>query len=141
MTATLFRHLNEQGHNSIITTRISSHVRYLLLSVRSFVERRLLLKHPCDGLFFCLFVCLFFFYLSSKRNRKFRFLVQTKPMRETTTTYIMKVSAAGTSLKESEKKVYESLCKKNNSQEAEESKDCKFKTCRQCHRPQRYKFP
>ena len=30
----------------------------------------------------------------------------------------MKVSVAGTSLKESEKKVYESLCKKNNIQEA-----------------------
>ena len=42
----------------------------------------------------------------------------------------MKVSVAGTSLKESEKKVYESLCKKNNSQEAEESKDCKFRTYR-----------
>ena len=53
----------------------------------------------------------------------------------------MKVSVAGTSLKESEKKVYESLCKKNNSQEAEESKDCKFRTYCQCHRPQRYKFP
>ena len=49
----------------------------------------------------------------------------------------MKVSVAGTSLKESEKKVYESLCKKNNSQEAEESKDCKFRTYRQCHWPQR----
>ena len=36
----------------------------------------------------------------------------------------MKVSVAGTSLKESEKKVNESLCKKNNCQEAEESKDC-----------------
>ena len=52
----------------------------------------------------------------------------------------MKVSVAGTSLKESGKKVYESLCEKNNSQEAEESKDCKFRTYRQCHRPQRYKF-
>ena len=53
----------------------------------------------------------------------------------------MKVSVAGTSLKESEKKVYESLCEKNNSQEAEESKlDCKFRTYRQYHRPQRYKF-
>ena len=37
----------------------------------------------------------------------------------------MKKSVVGTSLKESEKKVYESLCKKNNSQEAEENKDCK----------------
>ena len=49
----------------------------------------------------------------------------------------MKASVAGPSLKESEKKVYESLCKKNNCQEAEESKDCKFKTYRQCNRPQR----
>ena len=40
----------------------------------------------------------------------------------------MKVSVAGTSLKESEKKVYESLCKKNNSQESEESKNCKFRS-------------
>ena len=82
-----------------------------------------------------------FSHLSSKRNRKFKHLVQTKPMGENTITHIMKVSVAGTSLKESEKKVYESLCKKNNSQEAEESKDCKFRTYRQCHRPQRYKFP
>ena len=43
-------------------------------------------------------------------------------MGENTITHIMKVSVAGTSLKESEKKVYESLCKKNNSQEGEESK-------------------
>ena len=33
-------------------------------------------------------------------------------MGENTITHIMKVSLAGTSLKESEKKVYESLCKK-----------------------------
>ena len=58
----------------------------------------------------------FFFYLSSKRNRKLKYLVQTKPMGENTTTHIMRVFAAGTSLKESEQKVYESLCKKNNSQ-------------------------
>ena len=44
-------------------------------------------------------------------------------MGENTITNIMKVSVAGTSLKESEKKVNESLCKKNNSQEAEESKN------------------
>ena len=62
-------------------------------------------------------------------------------MGENTITHIMKVSVAGTGLKESEKKVYESLCKKNNIQEAEESKDCKFRTYPQCHRPQRYKFP
>ena len=82
-----------------------------------------------------------FFYLNSKRNRKFQHLVQTKSMDENTITNIMKVSVAGTSLKESEKKVNESLCKKNNSQVAEESKDCKFRTYRQSHRPQRYKFP
>ena len=63
---------------------------------QSFVERRPLLKHPCDGLHF-------FFYLSSKRNRKFKHLVQTKPMGENTITNIMNVSVAGTSLKESEK--------------------------------------
>lgn len=43
-------------------------------------------------------------------------------MGENTITNIMKVSVAGTSLKESEKKVYESLYKKNNSQIAEEAK-------------------
>ena len=45
-------------------------------------------------------------------------------MRENTITNIlMKVSASGsTSFKESEKKVYESWCKENNSQQAEESK-------------------
>ena len=52
----------------------------------------------------------------------------------------MKVSVAGTSLTESEKKVYESFCKKNNSQEAEEGKDCKFRTYRKCHRTQRFNF-
>ena len=33
MTAALLRHLNEQGYNSMIITGISSHVRYLLLSL------------------------------------------------------------------------------------------------------------
>ena len=51
-------------------------------------------------------------------------------MGENTITNIMKVSVAGTSLKESEKKVYASQCKKNNSQQAEESKDCKFRIYR-----------
>ena len=82
-----------------------------------------------------------FFYLNSKRNRKLKHLVQTKPMGENTITNIMKVSVAAASIKESDKKVNESLCKKNNSQEAEESKKCKFRTYRQRHRPQRYKFP
>ena len=44
-------------------------------------------------------------------------------MGEDTRTNIMKEFLPGTSLKESEKNVYESFCKKNNSQEAEESKD------------------
>ena len=95
------------------------------------MERRPLLKHPCDGLFFSTSV--------AKKKRKFKHLVQTKPIGENTITNIMKVSVAGTSLKESEKK--ESLCTKNNSQEAEESKDCEFRTYHQCHRPQRYKYP
>ena len=66
MTATLFRHLNEQGYKfSMITTGISSHVRYLLeeegarlLSLSYFVERRPLLKHPFGGLFFSTSVAL-----------------------------------------------------------------------------------
>ena len=36
----------------MITTGISSHVRYFVALFESFVERRPLLKHPCDGLFF-----------------------------------------------------------------------------------------
>ena len=44
------------------------------------------------------------FYLSSKRNRKFKQLFQTKPMGENIITNIMKLSVAGTGLKESEKK-------------------------------------
>ena len=51
-------------------------------------------------------------------------------MGENTITNTMKVSVAGTSLKESEKKVWESQCKKNNSQQAEEIKDCKFRIYR-----------
>ena len=44
-------------------------------------------------------------------------------MCENTITNIMKVSVAGsTSLNESEKKVYKSQCKENNSQQTEESK-------------------
>ena len=55
---------------------------------KSFVEQRPLLKNPCDGLFF------FFFYLSSKRNRKFKHLVQTKLMGKNIITNIIKVSVA-----------------------------------------------
>ena len=97
------------------------------------MERRSLLKHPRDGLFFSTSV--------ANKTENLNICFKTKPMGENTITNIMKVSVAGTSLKESEEKVYESLCEKNNSQEAEESKDCKFRTYRQCHRPQRYKFP
>ena len=63
--------------------------------LKSFVERGPLLKHwPCDGLFF-----------SSKLNQKFKHLIQTKLKGENIITNIMEVSVAGTSLKESEKKV------------------------------------
>ena len=41
-------------------------------------------------------------------------------MGENTITNIMKVSVAGISLKESEKNVYESECKKSNGQQAEQ---------------------
>ena len=122
------------------TTGISSHVRYLLeekgvrlLSLSQFCGAKTSIK--------TFMRCSFFFYLSSKRNRKFRHLVQTKPKGENSISNVMKVSVAGSSLKESEKKVYESSCKKNNSQKAEKSKDCKLRTYRQCHRPQRCKFP
>ena len=62
MTATLFSHLNEQRYKfSMITTGISSHVRYLmeetgvrLLSSSLLSCEDLYLKHPCDGLFFFL---------------------------------------------------------------------------------------
>ena len=75
----------------MITTGISSHVRYLLeeKGVR-FVERRPLLKHrPCDGLFFSTSV--------ANETRRFKHLVQTEPMGENTITNKMKVSVAGTS--------------------------------------------
>ena len=61
MTATLFKHLNEQGYKfSMVTTGISSHIVTLFVGgercpvavFESFVEQRPLLKHPCDGLFF-----------------------------------------------------------------------------------------
>ena len=141
MTTTLFRHLNEQGYKfSMTTTGISSHFCYLLedKGVRWLSLSLLCSEDLYENIH--AIVC-FFFYLGSKRNRKFKHLLQTKPMGENTITNIMKVSVAGTSLKESEKKVYESLCKKNNSQEAEESKDCKFRIYRQRHRPHRYKLP
>ena len=64
--------------------------------------------------------CSVFLYLSGKRNRKFKHLVHTRTIGENTITNRMKVSVAGTSLKESEKEVYESLCKKKK-KEAEES--------------------
>ena len=108
MTATLFRHLNEQGYKfSIITTGISSHIRYLLeeKGIRMLSLSLLLSEDSIKSL---AMQWSFFFYLSSKQNRKFKHLFQTKPMGENTITNIMKVSIAGSSLKESEKKVYES---------------------------------
>ena len=94
MIAALFKHLkNEQGYKfSLITTGISNHIRYLL-------EEKGVRRWSV------------FFYLSSKRNQKLKHLVQTKPMGENSITNIMKVSVAGSSLKESEKKVYDLLCK------------------------------
>ena len=44
----------------------------------SFVERRSLLKHPCDGLFFST--------SAANETQKFKHLVQTKPMGENTIT-------------------------------------------------------
>ena len=108
MTATLFRHLNEQGCKfSIIKTGISSHIRYLLeeKGIRMLSLSLLLSKDSIKSL---ATQWSFFFYLSSKRNRKFKHLFQTKPMGENTITNIMKVSIAGSSLKESVKKVYKS---------------------------------
>ena len=102
MTATLFRHLNEQGYKfSMITTGISSHLRYLLeeKGVRLLSLSLLWGEDLYENIH--AMVCFFL-----------------PPMGENTITNIMKVSVAGTSLKESEKKVYESLCKKNNIQEA-----------------------
>ena len=97
MTATLFRHLNEQGYKfSMITTGISSHVRYLSeekgVRCRAKTSIKTSMRWSVS------------FYLSSKGNRKFKHLVQTKPMGEKIITNIMKLSVAGTSLKESEKK-------------------------------------
>ena len=99
MTATLFRYLNEQGYKfSMITTEISSHERYLLeegvrLLSSSLLENE---KHPCNGLFFSTSV--------ANETVNFKHLARTKPMGENTITNIMKVSVAGTSLKESEEK-------------------------------------
>ena len=89
MTATLFRHLNEQDYKfSMITTGISSHVWYLLeeKGVRSFVERTSV-ANETENL--------------SIWGPRFK-------LNQYTITNKMKVSVAGTSLKESEKKVYES---------------------------------
>ena len=58
ISATPFKHSNEQGYKfSMITTGISSHVRYLLgekgvqlLSLSLLWREDLYLKHACDGL-------------------------------------------------------------------------------------------
>ena len=108
-TATLFGHLNEQGYIQVFHDNnrdFKSRMlfvggdRCLVALFKSFVERRPLLKHSCD----VLFSFVFFFYISSKRNRKFKHLVQTKPIGENIITNITKVSVAGTSLKKVRKK-------------------------------------
>ena len=109
MTATLFRHLYEQGYNSMITTEISSHVRYLLEKSVRLLSLSLLWS---EDLYQNIHVMVCFFFppqWQTKPTGKFKHLVQTKPMGENTITHVMKVSVAGTSLKESERKVYESL--------------------------------
>ena len=95
MTATLFRHLNKQGYKfSIMTTGISSHIRYLLeeKGIRMLSLSLLLSKDSIKSL--AMQWSVFFFYLSSKRNRKFKHLVQTKLMGKNIITNIMKVSVA-----------------------------------------------
>ena len=84
-----------------------------------------------------------FFYLSSKRNRKFKHLVQTKHMGENTTTHIMKVSAAGTTaLKKVRKKCTNHCARKTTVRKLKKAKIVSSEHIdRQCHRPQRYKFP
>ena len=92
---------------SMITTGISSHVRYLLEETDVWLLSLSLLSS--EDLFWNIhamacFVLFFFFYLSSKRNRKFKHLVQTKPIGENIITNITKVSVAGTGLKKVRKK-------------------------------------
>ena len=64
-------------------------------------------------------------------------------MGENTITHTMKVSVAATSLKESEKKVYKSFCKKTvrKLRKAKIVSSEHIVNSSQCHRPQRYKFP
>ena len=80
----------------MITTGISSHVRYLLEERGVRCRAKTSIKTSTRW--------SVSFYLSSKGNRKFKHLVQTKPMGEIIITNIMKLSVAGTSLEESEKK-------------------------------------
>ena len=68
MTATLFRHLNEQGFFNDNNRDFKSCTLFVAL-FESFVERRPLLKHPCDG--------LFFFSTSVAKEIEFTHLVQT----------------------------------------------------------------
>ena len=85
-----------------------------------------------------------FFYLSSKRNRKFKHLVQTKPMGENTITNIMKVGKYPQlvlALKKVRKKFMNHNARITTVSKLKKTKICKFRICRQCHRPQRYKLP
>ena len=79
-----------------------------------------------------------FFLPKQETKPKLKHLVQTKTMGENIITNIMKLSIAGTRLKESDKKFTSKI---NNSQQAEEIKHCNFRIYCQFHRPQRNKFP
>ena len=78
----------------------STTVIQLFALLESFVERRPLVKTSMRW--------SVFLYLRRKRNRNFKIPI-------TNIVKVLKVSVAGTSLEESEKNFYKSLCKKNNS--------------------------
>ena len=85
------------------------------------------------------------FYLSSKRNRKFKYLVQTKPMCQNTITNVMKISVGGSTIASTK------VRKKFTNHSARKTTVCKLKKAnvtycmfrmhRHCYRPQMYKFP
>ena len=86
------------------------------------------------------------FFLGSKRNRKFKDLVQTKPMCENTITNIlMKVSVSGSTiaLKKVRKKFTNHGVRKTTVSKLTKANliYCNFRIYRHCQRPQRYKFP
>ena len=88
MTASLFRHLNEKGYKVFLDNNRDFKSRALFVGEErcpvtlfgSFVERRPSIKRSMPW--------SVFFYLSSKQNRKFKHLVQTRPIGENTITSI-----------------------------------------------------